>query len=263
MVIGGVDVVALLMILLKAILIFFIGRLVINLILKQSNKLLSKKSYDPMLEGFALSILKFLLYFVLIMAILQTFGVQTTSFIAVLGAASLAIGLALQGNLTNFASGALLVTLKPFKVNDFVEIGGEAGVIAEIGIFHTVIKTVDNKKVIIPNGSVTSGVITNYSAYSERRVDLTIGVDYNAKIDHVKATIEKAIVASDKILSDKPIFVRLAEMADSSLNFSVRVWTRSENYWDVYFDLMENIKNKLDEESISIPYPHVEVVMKK
>jgi small conductance mechanosensitive channel len=262
MVIGGVDVVALLMILLKAILIFFIGRLVINLILKQSNKLLSKKSYDPMLEGFALSILKFLLYFVLIMAILQTFGVQTTSFIAVLEQLHWRSAWPFREPY-QFCQRCLLVTLKPFKVNDFVEIGGEAGVIAEIGIFHIVIKTVDNKKVIIPNGSVTSGVITNYSAYSERRVDLTIRVDYNAKIDHVKATIEKAIVASDKILSDKPTFVRLAEMADSSLNFSVRVWTRSENYWDVYFDLMENIKNKLDEESISIPYPHVEVVMKK
>ncbi|NLO21232.1 MAG: mechanosensitive ion channel [Syntrophomonadaceae bacterium] len=251
------------MVIVKAILIFFIGRWLIKVVLKQVKKILEKHSFDPMLTGFIESLLKFLLYFVLIMAILQTFGVETTSLIAILGAASLAIGLALQGNLANFASGVMLVTFKPFKVGDYVEVGGNSGNIVEIGIFQLIMKTLDNKQVIIPNSAVTGGVITNYNAYDERRVDLTIGVDYGASIDHVKKVIQDVVEAHDKVLADKPVFVRMAEMADSSLNFAVRVWTRSEYYWDVYFDLNENIKKKLDEEGISIPYPHLTIEMKK
>jgi small conductance mechanosensitive channel len=262
MYIGNLALSTLFFIILKAVLIFFIGRIIIDVVLSQLRKILDKKSFDPMLEGFVLSVLKFLLMFILIMAILQTFGVQTTSFIAVLGAASLAIGLALQGNLSNFASGVMLVVLKPFNVGDFIEAAGHTGIIVEIGIFHSTIKTPDNKKILVPNNSITSGAITNFSAYSERRVDLKIGVSYDSDINKVKKAITEVIEANEMILADKPVFVRMGEMADSSINFTVRVWTYTENYWDVYFDLNENIKMKLDEEGISIPYPHVTVEMK-
>jgi len=261
--INGLLVPTLLLSLIKALLIFFIGRAVIKLVVNQLNKFLDKKSFDPMLGRFAVSLLKILLYFVMIMAILQTLGVQTTSLIAVFGAASLAIGLALQGNLSNFASGVMLVALKPFQVGDYVEAGGNSGTVVEIGIFNSIMNTPDNKKIIIPNSSIISDSITNYSAYSERRVDLTISVDYEAKIDHVKKVITEVIDANDMILADKPVLVRLIEMADSSLNFAVRVWVSTENYWDVYFDLMESIKNRLDAEGISIPYPHVTVNIEK
>jgi small conductance mechanosensitive channel len=263
MFIGGWSLTALLLTILKAGIIFFVGRALINFVLTRLIKILEKKSFDPMLESFGLSILKFLLMFVLVVAILQTFGVQTTSLIAVLGAASLAVGLALQGNLSNFASGFMLVVLKPFKVGDYVDAGGHSGVITEIGIFHSTLKTVDNKKILVPNSSITSGSIVNYNAYSERRVDLKIGVSYDADINHVKRSINEVIEANEMILADKPVFVRMGEMGDSSINFTVRVWTYTDNYWDVYFDLMENIKIKLDLEGISIPYPHITVEMKK
>jgi small conductance mechanosensitive channel len=263
MTIGNISFVAILLMLVKAALIYIIGRFIINIVVTQVKKMLGKKSVDPMLEGFTLSILRFLLFFVLIMAILQTFGVQTTSLIAVLGAASLAIGLALQGNLSNFASGVMLVTLKPFEVGHFVEAGGVSGTIIEIGIFHSTLKTPDNKKILVPNNSITSGTITNFSAYAERRLDLVIGVSYDSDIDQVKKAIKEEVEAHEMVLADKPVLVRLAQMADSSLNFNVRMWTYTENYWDLYYDMHELIKKRLDAEGISIPYPHVTVEMKK
>jgi small conductance mechanosensitive channel len=263
MYIGGFSIGVILLVILKAVLIFFIGRVIINLVVSQIKKILEKKSVDPMLESFALSIIKFILMFILIIAILKTFNVDTTSFVAILGAATLAIGFALQGNLSNFASGVMIIMFRPFKIGDYVEAGGQTGIIDEIGIFMSTLKSLDNKKILVPNSFITGGAITNYSAYSERRVDLTVGVSYDADINHVKKTLQSVIDANEMILADKPTFVRMGEMADSSINFTVRVWTYTENYWDVYFDLMENFKIKLDEENISIPYPHVTVEMKK
>ncbi len=263
MLIGGMSLAAVLLMILRGIIIYVVGRIIINLVLNQVTKLLKKKSIDSMLEGFALSILKFVLMFVLIMAILQNFGVETTSLIAVLGAASLAIGLALQSNLSNFASGVMLVTLKPFKVGDYVEAGGTAGTIVEIGTFHSTLKTPDNRKILVPNNGITSGSIINYSAYSERRVDLVVGVSYDSDIDHVKKVIKEVIDNHELVLADKPVLIRLSAMASSSLDFNVRVWTYTENYWTVFYDLNELIKKKLDAEGISIPYPHVTVEMKK
>jgi small conductance mechanosensitive channel len=259
----GESVLIILFMIVKAAVIFFIGRVIINLIASQVKKMLDKKSVDPMLEGFAISILKFVLMFILIIAILKTFNVATTSLVAILGAATLAIGFALQGNLSNFASGVMIVTFKPFNVGDYVEAGGHDGIIEEIGIFMSTLKSLDNKKILVPNSFITGGAITNYTAYSERRVDLTVGVSYDADLNHVKKALQEVIDANEMILADKPTFVRMGEMADSSVNFTVRVWTYTDNYWDVYFDLMENFKMKLDEEKISIPYPHVTVEMKK
>lgn len=263
MYIGGIAISAIFFMIIRSLLIFVIGNYIIGIIIRQLTKMLQKKSVDPMLQGFSISIIKLLLLFVLIMAILQTFGVETTSLIAVLGAASLAVGLALQGNLSNFASGIMLVALKPFKIGDYTEAGGVSGTITEIGIFYSTLKTVDNKKIMVPNSAITSSTITNFTAYAERRVDLKIGVSYDSNIEHVKKTIREVIDAHELILADKPIFVRMGEMADSSINFTVRVWTYTENYWDVFYDLNENIKNKLDQEGISIPYPHLTVEMKK
>ncbi|HBH13706.1 MAG: Mechanosensitive ion channel [Clostridiales bacterium 38_11] len=261
--IGGVAISALFFMIIRALLIFVIGRYIIGLIIKQLSKILQKKSVDPMLQGFSISIIRILLLFVLIIAILQTFGVATSSLIAVLGAASLAVGLALQGNLSNFASGIMLIALKPFKIGDYAEAGGVSGTIAEIGIFYATLKTIDNKKIMVPNNSITSSTITNFTAYAERRVDLKIGVSYDSDIEHVKRVIREVIDAHDLILADMPILIRMGEMAESSINFTVRVWTYTENYWDVFYDLNENIKKKFDEEDILIPYPHVTVAIEK
>lgn len=263
MYIGGVAISAIFFMILRALIIFIVGKYIIGILIKQLSKTLQKKSVDPMLQGFSISIIKILLLFVLILAILRTFGFETTSLIAVLGAASLAVGLALQGNLSNFASGIMLVALKPFKIGDYTEAGGVSGTITEIGIFYSTLKTVDNKKIMVPNSSITSSTITNFTAYAERRVDLKIGVSYDSDIEHVKKAIREVIDAHELILADKPIFVRMGEMADSSINFTVRVWTYTENYWDVFFDLNENIKKKFDEEDILIPYPHVTVAIEK
>jgi small conductance mechanosensitive channel len=263
MYIGGVAISAIFFMILRALIIFIVGKYIIGIVVNQLSKMLQKKSVDPMLQGFSISIIKILLLFVLILAILQTFGVETTSLIAVLGAASLAVGLALQGNLSNLASGIMLVALKPFKIGDFTEAGGVAGTITEIGIFYSTLKTVDNKKIMVPNSSITSSTITNFTAYPERRVDLKIGVSYDSDIEHVKRVIREVIDAHELVIADKPVMVRMGEMAASSINFTVRVWTYTENYWDVFYDLNENIKNKLDKEGISIPYPHVTVEMKK
>lgn len=263
MYIGGVAISAIFFMILRALIIFVVGKYIIGIVVKQLSRMLQKKSVDPMLQGFSISIIRILLLFVLILAILQTFGVETTSLIAVLGAASLAVGLALQGNLSNFASGIMLVALKPFKIGDFTEAGGVSGTITEIGIFYSTLKTVDNKKIMVPNSSITSSTITNFTAYPERRVDLKIGVSYDSDIEHVKRVIHEVIDAHELIIADKPVMVRMGEMTASSINFTVRVWTYTENYWDVFYDLNENIKNKLDKEGISIPYPHVTVEMKK
>ncbi len=259
----GESVLIILFMIVKAAIIFFVGRVIINLVVSQVKKMLKKKSVDPILEGFALSIIKFVLMFILIIAIIKTFGVETTSFVAILGAATLAIGFALQGNLSNFASGVMIITFKPFNIGDYVETGGQVGIIEDIGIFMSTLKSLDNKKILVPNSFITGGAITNYTAYSERRVDLKVGVSYDADLNHVKKALQEVIDANEMILADKPTFVRMGEMADSSVNFTVRVWTYTDNYWDVYFDLMENFKMKLDEEKISIPYPHVTVEMKK
>lgn len=263
MYIGSVNIQLIGIMIIKALLIFFIGKFIINKLIKWTEKFLEKQSIENIYKGFLTSIIKFVLMFLLIIAILKTFNVDTSSFVAILGAATLAIGFALQGNLSNFASGVMIVTFKPFKIGDYVETAGHSGVVEEIGVFMATLKTPDNKKILIPNSSITGGSIKNYSAYSKRRVDLTVGVSYDAEIDNVKTCIKEVIDLNELIYKDHDIFIRVSELADSCVNYSVRVWTSTENYWDVYFDLLENIKMALDKNNISIPYPHVTVEMKK
>jgi len=199
-----------------------------------------------------------LLTFVIIASV-SALGIQTTSFIAVIGAAGLAIGLAMQGSLANFASGVLIVLFRPYKVGDWVEAAGVAGTIVEVQILTTVFKTGDNKSIIVPNGQVMNSIIINYSANDQRRVDMVVGVSYDDDLDKVRATLEDLIAADDRILDDPACTIAVAELADSSVNFIVRPWVKSGDYSGVKFDLTEAIKKRFDKEGITFPFPQQDV----
>jgi small conductance mechanosensitive channel len=194
-----------------------------------------------------------------VIAALNKFGVQTTSFVAVIGAAGLAVGLALQGSLSNFAAGVLILVFKPFRIDDAIEAGGATGKVADIGIFTTTINTFDNKKVIVPNAAITSGTITNINAYETRRVDLTAGIGYGDDIGKAKQVLTDILANHPKVLQDPAPNVQLLELADSSVNFIVRPWVKTEDYWTVYFDVMRSIKEQFDANGISIPFPQRDV----
>ena len=200
---------------------------------------------------------------VVIIASLNQLGVDTTSLIALIGAAGLAVGLALQGTLQNFAAGVMLIIFRPFKTGDFVEAGGCAGIVENVSIFNTVMRTGDNKEVTIPNGAIYGGTITNYSAKPTRRVDLVFGIGYDDDIKKAKAILEQLMNDDERILSDPAPLVAVGELADSSVNFNVRPWVNSADYWGVYFDLTENVKLAFDAAGISIPYPQMDVHSQK
>lgn len=195
----------------------------------------------------------------IIIAALATLGVQTTSFIAVIGAAGLAIGFALQGSLSNFAAGVMIIIFRPFKVGDYVEVGGASGTVEAIHIFSTIVNTPDNKKIIIPNSRVSGDTITNYSANDIRRVDLVVGVSYGDDIRKAKQILEKILSEEQRILKDPPFTIGVMELADSSVNFAVRPWVKTSDYWAVYFDLTERVKTTFDENGISIPFPQRDI----
>ncbi len=247
----------------KAIAIFYVGKLLVRLLLKAVSKIMRKQDVDDTLESFVLSLSRIVLMLIVIIAAVGALGIQTTSFIAVLGAAGLAIGLALQGSLSNFASGVLIVLFRPYKVGDFVEAAGVAGVVVQVEIFTTIFKTGDNKQVIVPNGQVMGSVITNYSANDTRRVDMVIGVSYDDDLDKVRATLEELIAADDRVLVEPAHKIAVSELADSSVNFIVRPWVKSEDYWGVMFELTEAIKKRFDADGISFPYPQQDVHLYK
>lgn len=226
-------------------------------------KLMTSRNIDHTVTQFCCTLLRYAFLTFAIIAALGRLGVETSSIIAVVGAAGLAIGLALQGSLSNFAAGVLLVSLRPFKVGEYTEMGGMAGTVEEVHIFSTTLRTVDNKSVVMPNGKIISGDIINYSRHPVRRIDLTIGVGYNADISEVKEVIMGVITLDKRIMKNHDITVRLIEMAASSLNFTVRVWVRNEEYWNVYFDLLESIKISLDKSSIAIPFPQIDIHLHK
>ncbi|RMF18752.1 MAG: mechanosensitive ion channel family protein [Gammaproteobacteria bacterium] len=244
--------------LILALLTLFIGLWLINKLLHASDRALSSK-FDPTLTKFLHSLVSIGLKGLLIISVLGMVGVETTSFIAIIGAAGLAIGLALQGNLANFASGALILIFKPFRVGDVITAGGETGKVKEIQIFHTVLNTPDNKRVIIPNSSVTGGALTNFSAEPTRRVDMVFGIGYDDDLRKAKEELKKLVEADSRILKDPEPLIVVSELADSSVNFAVRVWVNSADYWGVYFDMHENVKLRFDEVGISIPYPQQDV----
>ena len=242
-----------------AIAIFIIGRWIAKLVRRGVRRLMERSSVDPIITGFTTSIVYIALLVFVVIAALGQLGIQTTSFIAILGAAGLAIGLALQGSLANFAAGFLMIIFRPFKVGDFIEGAGVAGVVREIQIFTTTLRTPDNKIIIIPNAKLSGDNIVNYSAEETRRVDMTVGVSYDADLSKVREVLNDIISRDTRILPDPAPQVAVAELADSSVNFIVRVWTKTEDYWGVKLDATETIKNRFDAEGIGIPFPQRDI----
>ena len=247
--------------LLAAVAIFIIGRWVARRLAGLIEQGMQRADVDATLSGFIRNLTYMGLLTFVILAAVGQLGVQTTSFIAVLGAAGFAVGLALQGSLGNFASGVLIMIFRPFKGGDFVEAGGTMGIVEAIQIFTTTLRTGDNKTIIVPNGQITSATITNYSAKDTRRVDLVIGVSYGDDLDKVRRVIEEVIAADSRVLKEPEPTIGVLELADSSVNFAVRPWVKSSVYWPVYFGLMEGFKKRFDQEGISIPFPQQDVYL--
>ena len=241
--------------------IFIIGRWVARFISNLIQKAMSKAKVDATLSKFVKNLVYTLLLVFVTIAALGQLGVETGSFIAIIGAAGLAVGLALGGTLSNFASGVLLIIFKPFRVGDFVEAGGATGVVKEIQIFTTMINTPDNKKVIVPNAQVTGGNIINYSANGTRRVDLVIGISYEDDLQKARQVMENVLKGDQRVLGDPAPTVAVSELGDSSVNFVVRPWVKVDDYWGVYFDMTEKIKVALEENGLSIPFPQRDVHM--
>jgi len=220
---------------------------------------MEKKKIDETLSQFLQPIIKLSLKGLIVLTAITVIGVETTAFIAVIGGAAFAIGLAFQGALSNFAGGILLIVLRPFKVGDFVEVDGDKGTVENINIFYTYLRTPDNKVTVVPNSNASNTSLTNFSAKETRRVDLVVGVDYDSDIQEVKSTILEMVNKNDKVLSLPEPFVGLGEYGDSSINFYVRLWVNSLDYWSVFFDFQENLKVEFDAKGIEFPYPHMDL----
>ncbi|GAA3897061.1 MULTISPECIES: small-conductance mechanosensitive channel MscS [Gibbsiella] len=242
-----------------AIVIFIIGSIIARIVGNTVNRVMKLRGIDATVTNFLAAMVRYGILAFTFIAVLGRVGVQTTSVIAVLGAAGLAVGLALQGSLSNFAAGVLLVAFRPLRAGEYVDLGGVAGTVDQVQIFSTTLRTSDNKTIVVPNGKVIAGNIINYSREPNRRVDIVVGVAYDADIDLVKKVLGDVIAADQRIQHDKGVTVRLNEMAASSLNFVTRAWTTNAEYWNVYFDLMENFKRQLDAHNIGIPYPQMDV----
>ncbi|MEH0672116.1 mechanosensitive ion channel domain-containing protein [Vibrio owensii] len=243
----------------SAVFILFVGNIIAKSIAGSVGKFLMKKQMDKAVIEFVHGIVRYSLFVVVLIAALGRIGVQTASVVAVIGAAGLAVGLALQGSLSNFAAGVLIVAFRPFKSGDYVEVGGVAGCVDAIQIFQTVLVTVDNKIVIVPNSSVIGSPITNYSKLPTRRVDLAISVSYKADLKLVKQVIREALEKDTRILGNPGIDVSVLELGDSGVKFVVRPWCKTEDYWNVYFDSTQAVKEALDAAGIEIPYPQMDV----
>lgn len=244
-----------------SLLIFIIGKWVAARISRLSERAMGRAKLDATLIRFISNIVHAVLLVFVVIAALSQLGVETTSLAAVLAAAGLAIGLALQGSLSNFAAGVMIIAFRPFKAGDYVEAGGCAGSVEEVTVFHTVMKTPDNKKVIVPNSAITSGPITNYSAHDTRRIDLVFGIGYDDDIKTAKTVLETILQNDERVLKDPAPTIGVLELADSSVNLACRPWVRTADYWAVYWDVMEQVKQRFDEEGITIPYPQQSVYM--
>ena len=247
--------------LIGAIVLFVIGKWLATKISKIITKLLEKNSVDTTLVNFLENIIYYTLLIVVIIAVAGQLGINTTSFLTIVGAAGLAIGLALKDSLSNFASGVMLIMFRPFSVGDFINTGGVTGNVVNIALFNTTLHTPDNQKVIVPNSAITSNVITNVTANDTRRVDLVIGIGYDDDIKKAKDVLNRVIQEEERVLDTPEATIAVSELADSSVNFVVRPWTKTDDYWGVYFGLTEKIKIAFDKEGISIPYPQQDVHM--
>jgi small conductance mechanosensitive channel len=246
-----------------ALAIFIVGRIVVGTVVRIADKLMRSQEVDEMLVRFVSSILRWVLLLFVIIAALSQLGVDTTSLIALLGAAGLAIGLSLQSSLSNFASGVMIIVFRPFTKGNFVEVAGATGVVDSISIFTTTLTTPDNKEVIIPNGAVLGGNITNFSARPTRRVDMVFGISYDDDIRKARKVLEDIIAGDERILAEPAPVIAVGELADSSVNFLVRPWVNSADYWDVYWETTEAVKLKFDEAGLSIPYPQMDLHIAK
>jgi len=242
-----------------ALVVFVIGKIVAKWVCSAVSRLMKRSNVDEILITFIENILYFALLVVVVIAALDRLGVNTSSVIAVFAAAGLAVGLALKDSLSNFAAGVMLVFFKPFKNGDFIEAAGNMGVVEEIRIFNTIIRTGDNREIIIPNSHIYGGTIVNFSARDTRRIDLVFGIGYGDDLKQAKSLIEKAMKDDARILQDPAPVVMLLELADSSVNFAVRPWVKAGDYWEVRSDLLETLKTRCDSEGISIPYPQQDV----
>ncbi len=229
---------------------WLIGRIVSSL-----GHFMDKRHADPMVTGFLSSLLNALLRVLLLLSVAGMVGIETTSFIALIGAAGLAVGLALQGSLANFAGGVLILFLRPFRAGDYIEAQGTAGTVESIMIFHTILRTADNKVIILPNGSLSNGTITNYSRKPTRRVDINVGIDYTDDIKKARSVLLGLAAADQRVLKDPAAVVYLTSLGDNSVNLSLRMWTNSADYWGVFFELQEQMKEAFDREGLSFPFP--------
>lgn len=249
--------------LLGAIAVWIIGVWILKLLMRAFDKMLSLSKIDDTLRPFLKGTAEGLLKVLLALTILSVLGVEMTSFIAVLGAVSLAIGMALSGTLQNFAGGVMLIIFKPFKVGDVIDAQGYLGSVSEIQIFNTILKTPDNKTIIIPNGGLSTGAMINYSTEKNRRVDWTFGIGYGDDISKAEEVIQKLCDADKRILKDPNVFIAVSELADSSVNFTVRAWVKAEDYWAVHFDMNKNIYDTFNKEGLNIPYPQMDIHLHK
>ncbi|ASJ71525.1 Small-conductance mechanosensitive channel [Granulosicoccus antarcticus IMCC3135] len=245
---------------LAALLIFFMGKWLARRVVNLCGRLMNQRGIDPTVGGFVTNILFMILLMMVIIAALAQLGVPTAQFIAVIGAAGLAIGLALQGSLSNFASGVLLVSFRPCKVGDYIEAGGVSGTVKLITVFSTTLVTPDQRTITVPNSSVMGGPITNYSTSPSRRLDMVIGVSYDSDLAKVKALLREVVESDERVLdSHKPVQIGVLALADSSVNIAIRPWVATEDYWPLHFDLHERIKQRFDQAGIGIPFPQMDV----
>ncbi|MCD4789323.1 MAG: mechanosensitive ion channel [Bacteroidales bacterium] len=245
--------------LLLAIIVLIVGLWLVKIFVNAINRLMDKKNTDASLRPFLKSLISSILKILVVISVMSIVGIPMTSFIAILAAAGFAIGMALSGTLQNFAGGVMILIFKPFKVGDFIDAQGFMGTVSEIQIFNTILKTPDNKTIIIPNGGLSTGAMTNFSTEPKRRVDFSFGIGYNDDIDKAKSVIEGLISTDSRIHKDPAPFIAVSELADSSVNFVVRVWADAGDYWGIHFDLMEKVKKAFDEDGISIPFPQTDV----
>ncbi len=252
----GIDLIA-------AIIILIVGRIAVGFVVRAIRIGMRKNGIDKTLETFICNLVKWALMIVVIIAAISQLGIQTTSFVAIFGAAGLAVGLALQGSLSNFAAGVLIVLFRPYKAGDWIEAAGIAGSVEQVQILTTVLRTGDNKRVIVPNSQIMNSVITNYSANDTRRIDLVIGVGYDDDLDKTRRVLEEIVAADERVLKEPAPQIAVSELGASSVDFVVRPWVSTPDYWGTRFDLTETIKKRFDQEGISIPYPQQDVHLHK
>lgn len=245
--------------LIYAVLVIVIGLWIAKAITRGVRKTMDKRGVDPSLQPFLGGLIGTLLKVMVYISAISMLGIQMTSFIAILGAAGLAVGMALSGTLSNFAGGVMILIFKPFKVGDFIDAQGHMGTVKEIQIFNTIMKTPDNKTIIIPNGGLSTGSMVNFSTEPQRRVDMTFGIGYGDDTSKAREVLNKLIEADERILKDPAPFMAVSELADSSVNIVVRVWCNAADYWGIYFDMQEKVYNKFNEEGLNIPFPQMDV----